>query len=362
MSSRFADPRRRPARARIGPRSRQRGVALVVALLVFAISAALLTAMQRDFMLSYRRSANVFIAEQGQAYLRGAEELASLALALDYDADVAAERQRDGLDEIWAQQAQPWPLDEGGWLLGSLEDLQGRFNLNSLGAPPGDGDGAGAYSPAQQTFIRLLQALPGVEVDRFEAVAIAESVADWIDADSEPRLRGAENTFYVSLEPSYAAANQPMVSVSELRAVANVTPAIYAALRNVVTVWPETPAAINIHTASLPVLRALNVDDSLDPLSANDGETLLAQRREAGFASVEEFLAHPVFAGASTARIASLIGESSSWFLLTARVEIADRQAHRYSVLRRQAREVDVLARIDASLYDLPPSPGETPP
>lgn len=340
----------------------ERGVALVVALLVFAICAGLLVAMQRAFMLDYRRVANVLIAEQARAYLRGAEELAALALALDYDADVAAQRQRDGLDEIWAQPAQPWPLDEGGWLIGSLEDLQGRFNLNSLGAAPGNGDGANAYSPAQQTFIRLLQALEGVEIDRFQAIAITESVADWIDADSEPRAQGAENAFYVSMSPSYAAANQPMVSVSELRAIANVTPEIYAALRPVVTVWPEAPAAINIHTAPPAVLRALNVDGSLYPLSASDGETLLQQRREGGFASIEEFLAHPVFAGASTAAIASLVGESSSWYLLSARVEIADRQAQGYSVLRRQARDVDVLARVDASLYDLPPSPGEIPP
>jgi general secretion pathway protein K len=215
------------------------------------------------------------------------------------------------------------------------------------------------YRPAQQVFIRLLQALEGLEIDLYQATAITESIADWVDPDTEPRPRGAEASYYVSLTPSYRPADGPMASVSELRAVANVTPEIYRALRRLVTVWPPQPAAINIHTAPLAVLRALNVDGSLDPLSLSDAQAMVAQRQEGTFATVQDFLAQPLFAGASVAGISSLLGEASSYFLLTARVEIADREARRYSVLRRVERDVTVLQRTDASLYDLPPSPGE---
>ncbi|MFT7286075.1 MAG: general secretion pathway protein K [Halieaceae bacterium] len=334
-------------------RRRENGVALIVALLVFAISAALLVAMQREFTLDYRRGANRFIEEQSWAYLRGAEELATMALQLDYDSDVAREAPRDDLQELWAQEAVPYALDEGGWMFGSLQDLQGRFNLNSLDAAPTDGVGAAAYSPAQQAFIRLLQALDGLELSQYDAIAIAESVADWIDTDSDTRLNGAESSFYASLSPSYRPANRAMASVSELRAVANITPALYRSLAPLVSVWPRTPASINIHTAPLPVLRALNADGNLQPLSLADGETLLAQRADTGFADREEFLALPVFAGASLTGTASLIGESSAWFLLDSRVEIADREQRLYSVLRRDARQVTVLLRTGGGLYDL---------
>ncbi|MDP5054000.1 MAG: type II secretion system protein GspK, partial [Congregibacter sp.] len=91
----------------------QSGVALVVALLVFAICAAVLVALQRDFDLSYRRALNSFVAEQSWAYLRGAEELAALALRMDYEADLGSERARDDLNEIWAQDPVPYALDEG---------------------------------------------------------------------------------------------------------------------------------------------------------------------------------------------------------------------------------------------------------
>ena len=58
---------------------RQRGAALVVAMLVFAMCTALIVAMKSDFTRLYQRSANIFLAEQAYAYLRGAEELASIA-------------------------------------------------------------------------------------------------------------------------------------------------------------------------------------------------------------------------------------------------------------------------------------------
>ncbi|MDP5070801.1 MAG: general secretion pathway protein GspK, partial [Congregibacter sp.] len=137
-------------------------------------------------------------------------------------------------------------------------------------------------------------------------------------------------------------------------AVARMTPDIYQALRPLVTVWPQTPAAINIHTAPLPVLRALNVDGNLLPMSRSEAEALVQLRLDVGFASLAEFLQLPIFAGAENLGIASLLGESSSYFLLASRVEIADREQRLYSVLRRQARQIDVLQRINASLYDMP--------
>ena len=116
--------------------SNERGAALVMALLIFALSAALIVAMKSDFERVYQRGANVFLAEQSRAYLRGAEGLASLALLADYDVDKKADQARDSLDEVWAREEVPYPLDEGGWLSGKLEDLQGRFNLNLCGSVP----------------------------------------------------------------------------------------------------------------------------------------------------------------------------------------------------------------------------------
>ena len=80
---------------------RERGAALIVALLVFALATALVVAMKSDFERFFQRSANILLDEQAQAYLRGAEELAALVLIRDYDEDKAEGLPRDDLFELW---------------------------------------------------------------------------------------------------------------------------------------------------------------------------------------------------------------------------------------------------------------------
>jgi general secretion pathway protein K len=355
-------------RCSFGRSAQERGAALVVAMLVFAICTALVVAMKSEFMLYYQRGANLFNAEQAAAYLRGAEDLAALALVLDFDQDQAREKPRDDLNETWAQPA-TYGLDEGGWLSGALTDLQGRFNLNSLAsgaADPGDADGGGTagpdfgsvggvdigserYTPQQRQFIRLLQALEEPQLSRQEAIQVTESIVDWLDSDSRVSPNGAEDDVYYGRTPAHRAANMPMASVTELRAVANVTPELYCALRPLVTVWPKQPAALNIHTAPATVLRSINSDDFLDPLSQADAEALVAQRQEPGFADVAEFLDHPVLAGLDLDGVNGLLGDTSSWFLLAASVEVADRTTNLYSVLRRERRQIQSVTRYAAA-------------
>lgn len=335
--------------------SRQRGAAMVLALLVFAISATLIVAMSRDFNRIYRQGSNIFLAAQSEAYLHGAEGLASLALIADADADNRADRRRDDLSEIWAQEASPYPLDEGGWLEGGLEDLQGRFNLNRLArqAEQGEqGDGQLRLTPDQAQFVRLLRVVSNGELGEPEAVRITRAIGDWLDPDSNLRPDGAEDDAYLGLTPAYRPANRPMASASELRAIAGIDDALYRALAPWVTVWPEVPAPLNIHTAPAVVLRSLGEDDSLAPLSESDGDALVSYREENGFADLDAFLAHPVFAdrAESMTRTRLLLGESSDYFLLSARVEVADRDTRLYSVLQRSNRQVNVLQRTAGSL------------
>ena len=112
-------------------RGSQQGAALVIALLVFALAAALMVGVQRDFTLQLQRSTNTFLLSR-VVFLLGAESLAELALRLDADEDGRSDAPVDSLLEVWAQPQAPFPLDGIGFLSGDLYDLQGRFNLNGL--------------------------------------------------------------------------------------------------------------------------------------------------------------------------------------------------------------------------------------
>lgn len=343
-------------RWRVQPQPRaQRGAALIIAMLVFALATALVVAMKSEFERFYQRSVNLLFDEQAHAYLRGAEDLASLVLVMDYDEDKEEGLPRDDLQELWARPAPDYPLDDIGWMRGSLEDLQGRFNLNTLAErAPGAGEPGATirFTAAQEQFIRLLQALGDPAVSEQEAIAITESVSDWLDLDFTPSAEGAEDDYYYGQTPAYRTGNRPMTSVSELRAVAYMTPQIYRALQPWITVWPQVPGKLNIHTAPAMVLRSLNADRDLTPLSAGEGEALAQHREEAGFADINDFLANPVFEGRRErmADVKGLLGQNTEYFLLDAVAEVAGRNMRLYSVLHRHNRQIDTLIRSAGSL------------
>lgn len=341
--------------AAISARRTQGGAALIVAMLVFALATALVVAMKGDFDRFFQRSVNLLFDEQAHAYLRGAEDLAAMVLIMDYDEDKSEGLTRDDLEELWAQEATDYPLDDVGWMRGSIEDLQGRFNLNALAVRARESDQTGAtttYTAAQEQFIRLLQALEDPVVSEQEARAITESVSDWLDTDTVPTANGVEDDYYYGQTPSYRAANRAMGSVSELRAVAYMTPEIYEALAPYVTVWPQEPKPINIHTAPAMVLRTLNSDKNLSPLSAADALSLVEYRDEVGFKDINDFVSNAVFEGRreTMAGVRDQLGQSSEYFLLDATAEVADRNLRLYSVLHRYNRQIESLVRASGSL------------
>ena len=345
------------------------GAALVVAMLVFALVAALMVGLQRDFTLTLQRGTHQLFSEQAWAYLMGAEGLAALALQADSRADARAEVAVDHLGEVWAQPPTPYPLDAGGWMSGRIEDLQGRLNLNLLAetqsvgqATPnandkGDAedveedlgtgnqpqqtatalsdDSTNRWNTAQKMFIRLLQALGEASLPLEDAMALTDAVTDFIDRDAERRLNGAEEGEYRYADYPYLPANRALASVSELRAVRGMTEPVYRALAPLVTVWPETSSRMNILTCPLPVLRSVNGDDQLFPLAEMEAQRLDELRREGEIGTVADLLADPAFEGQSMGQLEPLLDIRSDWFLLDATVELVERERHLFSVLHR---------------------------
>ena len=360
----------------------QRGAALIVAMLVFALVATLLVGLQRDFSLTLQRGTHQLFAEQAWAYLMGAEGLAQLALRADSQQDAKTETPTDHLGELWAQSATPYPLAAGGVMQGQIEDLQGRFNLNLLidsgpaaggESPSGDsaetdeepqsdetqrpdsitanGTSVERWSPGQKVLVRLLQSLGEEALSLEEAMALTEAITDFIDTDADKRRNGAEAEEYRYSDFPYLPANQPLASVSELRAVKGMTRGVYQALRPWVTVWPETGAKINVLTAPLPVLRSLNADDRWEPLPLIEAERLVAMRAEGEVASVDDLFSDPLFEGQSLTELKTLLGVRSDWFLLDASVELLERERHIFSVLHRRAgRTVSAVFRSEGEL------------
>lgn len=286
-----------------------RGVALVTALLAVALAVVLLAMLFDAIESGSARSATVARGLQADAYARGLERWTLELLRRD----AAFDEGRDSWAEAWATGLPPTPV-EGGVIAGRLIDRGGCFNVNNLVA----GGVEVAYQRAR--FERLLSAL---KLDP----ALAIAVVDWIDPDTVPGPRGAEDAVYSVRNPPYRAANRPLVHASELRAVAGIDDQAWERLAPHVCALPA-PTPLNVNTASVPVLMALDarIDESLARRLAREGR---ADRR-----SIEEFRRELDGAGVVLPDLTA-VGVASTHFVAIAEIELDGIPFTRSALLER---------------------------
>jgi general secretion pathway protein K len=176
--------------------TKQRGVAIVLAMGVVALAAMAATALMITQSTWSRQSELTADHVQAQALIQAGVEWSRAVLGNDRRSNNV-----DHLGEPWALRLPPMPV-ENGELAGYIEDQQGLFNLNNLVKN-------GKVNLAQlANFQRLLSVL-GLPP------ALAGALVDWIDADSEPQPQGgAEDETYLALQPPYLTANRPLTDVA----------------------------------------------------------------------------------------------------------------------------------------------------
>lgn len=218
---------------------RQRGVALLAAVLVVAIGLLLLTALLQRGEVQRARSGYLQRHEQAWQLARGMEAWAGRILR--------EARQRgagiDSLDDPWLQPMAPIPLPAG-QISGRLIDRGGCFNVNALWR-----DGTDNLLAAAR-LERLLKAVGLPET-------LLPTIQDWIDPDFSPRGGGAEDALYRGRPPGYLAANAPMLDLSELRLLNGVDEAAYDQLRGLLCALPDD-TSINLNTAPPALWMALD--------------------------------------------------------------------------------------------------------
>jgi general secretion pathway protein K len=222
---------------------RQRGVALITALLIVALATTAAAWLTNQHQLSIRRSGNLINGDQAYEYALGLEMIAIISLREDFK---ESQKKVDGFSDLWAVEIPPLPV-EGGLVTGRVTDLQGLFNINSIYK-------GGKQDPT--AFPRFQNLLRYFELDP----QLAEAVIDWMDPDVNVRgTYGAEDDFYAGLDKPYRPANAPFASVSELRMVRGFNVKQFDLLSNFLTALPAaTP--INVNTAPMEIHLAIGVE------------------------------------------------------------------------------------------------------
>ena len=297
----------------------QRGLALISALLIVSLAGVLGAARMFALQLETQASRALIGSAQARLLALGIEDLAAEILA------------EDALSSDTDHYGEPWSRGLGDMnvgpmrIQGTMEDMQGRFNLNNLVTPQGTPD-----MIAVDQFRRLLRVLQLDETLAYRAL-------DWMDADNLPQPSvGAEDEAYTRLAPPYQAPNRPMEDVSELLAVEGVDAEIWRALSPHVAALPVagTPIPVNVNTATEAVL--LSLAEYPDPARA---QRWRERQLSGGMTDLGEVQS------ALPSQMAGRVSLSSNWFALRLAVNADGTRFYLTSLLDRSRGQVQARWR-----------------
>lgn len=287
----------------------QRGVAIIMVLLIVALATVMATYLAQQQQLWQRQVESQF--DRAQARRLG---IAGIDWARAVLADDAHANHTDYQGEIWTLQLPAMPVDNGN-VIGIIEDRQGLFNLNNLVR-----NGISS-TPDIAQFQRLLNllGLPG---------ELAFALADWMDSDSEAHYPGgAEDTYYLSLPQPYRTANRQIAELGELSRVKGFDEHSIERLRPFVSVLPLS-LPINVNFASAEVLAAVIPD-----LSLSDARALVLQRLGKPFKDVTDFKQRLPRSDIPVNEMDFSV--TSEFFWVTGRARVANSQARTQALLQR---------------------------
>jgi general secretion pathway protein K len=308
------------------PRSRQRGAALLLAMIIVTLVATLAVSM----VWQQWRAVQVETAERSRQQsawlLSGALDWAGLILKEDLRPNSKGTHLYDDLSEPWAV-----PLAEArlstflaadkdntddapdAFLSGQITDAQARFNLKNLVDPA-----TGKPSEFDRDVLRRL----------CENINVSPSVADLV-------VNGLASAYAPADAPA-ARADAPLVPkrISQLTWLGVDAQVIQRLAPHVVMLPERTP--ININTASREVIAA-----GIPGLNVGDAERLVQYRQRTPFKKMEDVRAQLPTVKAEDLDRAFQV--RSDYFEIRGRLRLSDRVLEQRSLVQRSPRAVNVL-------------------
>jgi general secretion pathway protein K len=240
----------------------KRGVVLILVLSMIALFSAMIITFSSDEGLDIELAYNFHDSIQAQYIALAGVEAAKVILDQD-------EPSQDSLDDQWAEfpvyAATASGYLNGAQLTGTITDECSKFDLNSLAIKD-------SYTELRKQQFQRFFTLQNIDITTEELEDLTLSIIDWLDTDSEVTMGGAEDEYYLSLEPPYHCKNAPMDSIEEILLVKGMKSEYffgtenYDGLKNYVTVG--TSGKININTASEMVLKGISEHFNDDVVSS----------------------------------------------------------------------------------------------
>lgn len=296
----------------------QRGVALIIVLGLVALIGAWASTSAYEDLIALRLQENI------QSNMQASQaSISALMLALKILKDDAQDSQTDDLEEAWATESPPFPIDEG-VVKGQIVDADRFYNLNDLV----DSEGHIRKSEYQvlKRLFTLLELNPG----------LVDSLADWMDVDNQPTgSGGAEDVAYYGLP--YRCKNARLDDLEELHLIRGFDDEVIQKLYSVATAYPPGKQAevshINLNTAPPEVLMSL-----FPMLTSSDIDLLIKQRP---FSDVSVLKNQPWAKGGNVDRLSV----SSQIFIVRTDAQFGRASVREEYMLSRQSGAITLLSR-----------------
>ncbi|KQZ25903.1 type II secretion system minor pseudopilin GspK [Duganella sp. Root1480D1] len=315
--------------------ARQRGVAVVTALLLTTLAVTIVASLFWQQQVQVRSIENQRLHSQTRWIVRSGLDLARLILRQD----MLDSRSMTRADGLWATPLAETRLDDfvkrekiegetfDATISGQNYDAQSRYNLANLASTTGAG---GINKKQVAVFARLLQIL---QLDPSLAKAVAIQVARSEGAGLLQQPPGSPPSPDVEAVPPGSGQPMKMLRAEDLLSVAGFDQKAIDKLRDLVVVLPAaTP--INVNTAPAEILAAL-INGSV-----SEGQNLVVARKRAPFLNVGNFKQN---AGKPPLLQDSDMDCRSDYFLVMSRVKLDRAELVSWSLIHRDQNGTQVV-------------------
>ena len=306
------------------PLANQRGMVLLLVLVVVTLLAALLSEFSFSSLVDLRL-AETFRDSSRAYYLANGGVRAGRMLLQD------DKNEYDGPDELWSLGVVGYPVADGTVSI-TIDDLSGKIDLNEL-----VNNGVNINPVIKDRCLALF-----TDLKLADPAGLVDALIDWLDdnGDSQEPL-GAESSYYEGLPHPYPAHNGPLASLDELLLVKGFDQKVLDTIRPHVTVYSSnvttnnnTYGMINVNSASKEVLMSLASN-----MDAQDADAIIAARNEKPFHSMPDFKNRPGMDTIYT-KIADQIAVKSEIFKIRSFGQVGDGSRTVEAVVRKTGDEL----------------------
>ncbi|MGV2989659.1 type II secretion system minor pseudopilin GspK [Vibrio sp. E150_011] len=326
-----------PKRSHSSP---QKGVALIVILLLLAIMVSIAATMSERLFSQFIRANNQINYQQAYWYSIGVEALAEVAIKESFKDN----KDSINLNQPWAIEERTYPLDYGE-ATGHIVDMQSCFNVNALSSVAPNAN-SNTKPFLVQFFQRLLEQY---DVENYQAEQIADSTWEFVNKETTVRsVSGVGDSYYESLSPAYMSANGLLSDRSELRAINQMNGDVMLKLGTAICALPIATWQLNVNTLAVEDADLLVALFSPN-LSRDNALQLLENRPFDGWSGIDKFFAESQMGSVSenTRKQASqYLSVDSVYFELDAQVVVDESRLRLRTLFYSEDRkEVAVVRR-----------------